>query len=622
MKIIVPKDIGNDFVNGISIFALEEGVDNTLYYDDYHTHGKFSYVLYPDKEHLTNEFVTNYLLKRWAYLTVETFEDFLFAYEDKVTIDQGDSTRVNGTIEEEYEWRAKVFDLANTLDSKTPFSVEFNSRDYGCARYIPTVLLEPYTAWANQGKPPITPSVQIIAFNKAANIAFNASSFNPKQMYNVQDYPNEYITLPWGMVWKNKVGFGNSVMICATKFSGQKDPGAPKTIFEFLAEPIIWNKIILHMLFTPFDTLKTEYDNLEIPMALQAKVFGLQNLGAIRIELESLENEKKSHETRINEYIRNITSYKVAINDLDGKIVEKTKELLKKGNSKVFENQIKMLKTVPYLEKFVFEGDGISFYTNPIQIDDDGPFLGGYRIHYSIATKELKIRNLVNPNTDYGLAHPHIYQDGDICFGNYTDIFFRFETGEYYIALELVHEFLSSYNPEDEWGRRLVYWDAKWVFEDMKARGLEHKIDNRWEDYYYEVYGEYLHRVTCSDCGESMDDCECDRCQFCNELMENCECWTCPRCGELVEEGCRCDRCDCCHELTEDCMCERCEACEELIDSAYYPHCECERCPEDDSLLDVDGDERCLECEDFDCTFNANDNHATTQDETLFDEDN
>jgi hypothetical protein len=619
MKIIVPKAISNDFVHGLAVHTMEIGLDNGLYYNDYASRGRYSYVDYPDKEYLTNEFITDYITRRWESLTVETSEDFIFAYEDKITTEQGDTIRVDGSIEQEYEWRAKVTELVKTFDAPLPFTVEFNGRDYNCIRYLPTVLLEPYNHWYNQGKPQVISSTQIIAFNKAANVAYNASAFNPQFLYCVEDAPNDFIALPWGMAWKNKNGVGNSVMICSNKFSIRKDPAVPKTIFDFLAEPIIWKKIILHMLFTPFDTLKAEFDNLEIPMNLQAKVFGLQNLATVRLELESLENEKKGHETRINEYIKNITSYKVAITDLEDKIAVKTKELTRKGNSKVFENQIKMLKTVPYLEKFVFEGDGISFYTKPIQINDDGPILGGYRIHYSLANKGLKIRNLGNPDTDYGLAHPHIYQDGDICFGNYTDVFYRFETGEYYIALELLHEFLSSYNPEDEWGRRLIYWDAKWVFEDMKARGLMHKIDNRFEDYYYEVYGEYLHREVCDDCGEAMEDCECDRCPHCNELYDNCECWTCPRCGELVEDGCRCERCDCCHELIGDCECERCDYCEELIDDVYYPHCECERCPEYDFVIDPDDlPEDCENCTNADCEYNED--PIPTQEETLFDE--
>jgi hypothetical protein len=619
MKIIIPKTISNDFVHGISVYTLEKEIDNGLYYNDYATRGKFSIVDYPSKEYLTNEFMVEYLTNRWPHLTVETSEDFVFAYEDKVTIDQGDSVRVEGSIEQEYEWRALVSELVKTFDTPLPFSVEFNGRDYNCIRYIPTVWLEPYNHWYNQGKPQVTASNQIIAWNKAANVAYNAASFNPQYLYCVEDAPNDHITLPWGMVCRNKTGIGNSVMICSNKFSIRKDPAVPKTIFDFLVEPILWKKIILYMLFTPFDKLKEEYDNLEIPMALQAKVFGLQNLATLRMELETLENEKKSHEVRINEYIKNITSYKVAINDIDGKISDKTKELSRKGNSKVFEQQIKMLKTVPYLEKYVFEGDGISFYTKPIQVDD-GPFLGGYRIHYSLANKGLKIRNLVNPNVDYGLAHPHIYQDGDICFGNYTDVFYRFETGEYYIALELLHEFLSSYNPEDEWGRRLIYWDAKWTFEDMKARGLMHKIDNRFEDHYYDVYNEYLHREVCDDCGEPMEDCECDRCQYCHELFDNCECWICPRCGDLVETDCRCDRCDCCRELVGDCECERCDYCEELLDSAYYPHCECERCPEYDFVIDPDDlPEDCENCTNTDCVYNE-DPIPTQEDELPFEE--
>jgi protocadherin alpha len=261
--------------------------------------------------------------------------------------------------------------------------------------------------------------------------------------------------------------------------------------------------------------------------------------------------------------------------------------------------------------------------TGPIQIDD-GPVLGGYSITYGVQDKNLSIHNNVNPIRDYGLAHPHIYQDGEICFGNYSDIFFRFETGEYYVGLELLHEFLSTYNPEDEWGHRLIYWDAEYVFEDMRERGILNELTSEWDERYYNIYDEHLPCVnTCEDCGEPIERCECHRCQYCGRPEEDCECWICPECGGEVGNDCNCDRCESCNELVGDCECERCDVCEELLDpyNSYSNHCECERCPDDyDIFVDTDEFGCCTECENWDCEHNCNENHSMHQEESLFDE--
>jgi protocadherin alpha len=617
MNIILPKSDANKFVNEINEFALDiRAPHSSYYYEDLTSRGVYSWVHYSEYPPLTKEFVDEYLATKFPHLTVlhtiKEEQDSYFAYEQKVLVNAGDST--NTSVTQEIAWRNKVNETVNQFDFLLPFVLEFNPKDCNFARYTPTVMLTPYGIWYNQGKPHISAGPQILAFNKAAVLAYNQSQYNPAFLYEAQDHSGDYLTLPFALVYENKRGLGNTVQMCSNKFYPTQTISKQKTIFDLLAEPTIWKRIIFHLLWTPLAQLKIESEQVVIPLSLQVKMFSFQNQSAIRQEIESLENNKGEMRRNIDAYIKEITNYKVKESLLEEQIIVKHKELARRASSKNFERELKNLKTLPYIKDFEFKGGGICFYTEPIQIDS-GPTLGGYEIKYSMVDKSLKIRNVDNPHES--LAHPHIYQDGDICFGNYTDVFFRFETGEFYIGMQLLHEFLSSYNPEDEWGRRLIYWDAKFVFEDMKMRGLLHKLEGKWDSYYYDIYHEHMSSNNyCSSCELPLDECECDRCQYCQEFTDNCECWICYSCGELVEDGCGCERCASCQELIRDCGCERCENCEELTNTNYSPCCECERCPDDDSLLDED-DERCLTCQNTDCGHNMNEDPIPTQEEEL-----
>jgi hypothetical protein len=624
MKIIMPKENANIFVNSIGTHAVNTGAGEYCYYDDYTSRGNYSWIDYPTEtlyKYMTEEFITAYIQSKFPELNIQKIdEDTIFAFNRMLEIEQGESQYASAetTIEQEIEWRKNVVDVVSELEAVTPFSLEFNPREYNFNRSVPTVILEPHSMWYNQGKPAVGAELKLVAINRAANILYMPTSFNGMYMYPVCDNPEDYIGLPFALVYKNKKGFGNTVIITANKYSAKRDASA-KSIFDALAEPFVWKKIISYLLWTPLEQLKKDQNNIQVPLGLQAKLLLIRSQNSIKDEILSLETRKLEARNSIESYIKDITTLKVRVSEYDSQIAQKQNDLRNKSILKAFEREIKSLKSLPYMERFEFIGDGITFYTHPIQVDD-GPFLGGYEIHWSVTNKTLNFKNLVNPARDGELAHPHIYQGGDACLGNYSDIYFRFESGEYYVGMELVHEFLSTYNPDDEWGRRLIYFDPEWTFEDMDRRGILRLVEDDYEDIYFEVYGHYLRREVCDECGMTRDDCTCDRCHFCGAYSEDCECWICYDCGELVEDGCTCDRCDHCQELIRDCDCERCENCGELVDSNYSPHCECERCPEDDSLLDED-DERCTECEEFDCEYNVNEGHATTQDETLFEEE-
>lgn len=532
-------------------------------------------------------------------------------------------TQTDRYNDKEAIWKDAVTDTVENLSYDAPFVVEFNPVAYAMKRNVPTVTLTGKEVWQNNGERTAVYDHVPIVFRNMAGLVYVPSSIEkPEALSFVALNPDECIITPFCVIKKNEKGFGNTVFLRNIMFSSMESPGM-KTIFDVLKEEIFWTKVLMPLATEPFDKLKAELEKQETPIELQLKYFKLQSKKALQEEIHALKKQKEEAQLAMSSYIREITTKKLKIVDLDESIRDKTRTLKKGLASKPVEEEFKRIFSLPYIEKVFFNGSKVEFTTKPIPIDEYGPVLGGYTITYDVLDKGLNIHNNVNPS-NMGLAHPHIYQDGDICFGNYSDVYFRFETGEFYVGLEILHEFLSTYNPEDEWGRRLIQWDARFVFEDMAERGLLELIESDYDNEYYALYDEHLPNAErCPECGELVEDCICNRCQYCGRDRDDCECWICPECGGEVGNDCYCDRCENCQELIGDCECERCDECGELLDphNRYYHHCECERCPEDyDILVDTDEEGVCAECEVFDCEHNCNEHHAMHQDESLFDE--
>lgn len=533
-----------------------------------------------------------------------------------------------GSYSDRYSEQEPVFrdDVANLLEKlqfDAPFVVEFNPTVYNMKRNVPTVALTGRDVWRNNGERRINNDFYPIVFRHMANLIYMPNYVEEAERINFYyNEPDECIITTFCIIKRNAKGFGNTVLLRSISYNDVEMVGG-KNIYEVLKDELFWTKVLIPLATLDFEVLKSEFANQEIPLQIQLRYFKIQATAALRTEIESLVETKNQSQKKVNDYIRAITDQKLQVHRLEEAIREKTSSLEKGLASSPLEDEFKRIIGLPYIEKVAFVGTDMVIDTKPIQIDE-GPFLGGYTICYDIRDKRLKIQNNVNPSRYGDLAHPHIYQNGEICFGNYSDVFFRFETGEYYVGMELLHEFLSTYNPEDEWGRRLIWWDAEYVFEDMKTRGILNEVESDYDDHYYQIYGEHLPSMNlCPDCGEPEEECTCHRCEYCGRHEDDCECWICPECGREVGNDCRCDRCESCNELIGDCECERCDECGELLDpyDQYSNHCTCERCPDDyDIFVDTDEGGCCTECETWDCEHNCNEHHAMTQEETLFDE--
>lgn len=636
MRIFLPSDMCEEFRYSLSDRAYKDKQSN-LSYIGRANNGTISLLEWPDTPEISYDYVkevwkdfakvwdsgSNFGVKSRAEYALDDGSLIVCPTADFLSVYRGNQTdRYN---DKELSWREEVVDLLTSgkLPQNFPFVVEFNPVATEMKRNVPTVVLIGREVWRANGERLTGYDVISVAFRSMANLIYMPNCINePERMGFVYLNPSECIITPFCIIRKNEKGFGNTVFLRSIAFTNSESPGL-KSIFDALKEEVFWTRILIPLATENFDALKVEIENQKVPLELQLKYFKLQSKKAIQDEIDTMKRQKEETQSAIDSYIREITNKKHKVIDLDEKIRDKYRTLKRGLASKPIEEEFARIVSLPYLEKVIFNGASVEFTTKPIPIDEYGPVLGGYTITYNVVEKHLNIHNNVNPS-HMGLAHPHIYQDGDICFGNYSDVYFRFETGEFYVGLELLHEFLSTYNPEDEWGRRLIQWDARFVFEDMAERGLLELIESDYDNEYYALYDEHLPNAErCPECGELVEDCICNRCQYCGHDRDDCECWICPECGGEVGNDCYCDRCESCNELVGDCECERCDICEGLLDpyDQYTHHCECERCPYNyDIYVDTDDEGCCTECENWDCEHNCNEHHAMHQDESLFDE--
>lgn len=602
---IIPKEKTTDFRDFVNNKAYEQ--NHSIYYTDYQYNvDSYGYVTWEENGYHSIESIEGWWKEFCPEGNVFHIDEYGFVgYEGLKRITKGQPT-TKELIEQETEWREKVVKVIESLDQiQTPLAIEISPLQAAIFRNLPTIVLTGRSVWKNGSGCALTTQVKPVGYKKHVSLSTMPNWFPTADMYPVMDAKDSVISTSFCFIVKNRMGFGNTVIINSAMFGVGEFCNIPN-IYSLLTDVKIWKHILLPLAIRPFEQLKEELKNSEMPMTLQIKLFKCQNQSRILGEIEALEKEKAASYALINQYLSSITSAKIQIRDYEDQISAKNIELGLKLNSRTIENNIKAIKNLPYIENVVFTLEGIVFYTTPIQIDD-GPFVGGYEITYQHGAKKFVINNIGNPALDGKIAHPHCPQGGSPCLGNYADIFLFFETGEYLAGIELLHDYLSSYNPDDEWGRRLIYWDAEYCLKDMQERGILHKLESRYHEQYNQVFGRnFIQDIEpmCPECQRIMSECECARCRYCNELEEDCQCWICPRCGELVEDGCNCERCPACWDLIENCYCDRCPECNELTNTNYEPHCECERCPLDDSVLEAD-DERCTECENRYCEHNV-----------------
>jgi hypothetical protein len=354
-------------------------------------------------------------LESWGYNTTDEYklEDgslLLYVKNACVPVSTGTLTSYEDI---EFEWRNKVIELVNSLSFKTPVAVEFNLVSSNIKRFIPTVILTGKETWLKNGSIELKDELQPVIFRSIANIVSIPKCItDPKYLDYCYNNPNEYIITPYCVITKNFEGFGNTVFLRSVVFS-TKDTFGAKSIYDALKEEIFWTKILVPLATIDFETLRSEFKNQEIPLAIQLRMFKIQSQEELKKEIDALINSKIEAQESIPYFIKSITDNKIKIKNLETTIREKTTTLEKGLLDGSIEDEFKRIISLPYIDGVKFTTSAIVITTKPIQIDD-GPILGGYSITYNLKDKQLHVANDVNPNTYYDLAHPHIYQNGTI----------------------------------------------------------------------------------------------------------------------------------------------------------------------------------------------------------------
>jgi hypothetical protein len=221
------------------------------------------------------------------------------------------------------------------------------------------------------------------------------------------------------------------------------------------------------------------------------------------------------------------------------------------------------------------EEASIKVLIDEVYVDGVVP-IGPYIITLDIRKAAINIHNINNPKN--GFDHPHVNY-GNPCWGNYSDILVHLSNGELTTTLDLVQVFLATWNPEDEWGKNLVNWDAKYTFETFEEMDMLERLHDYSREYEEIFDRNFPYRNVCPRCGEPEDaygDFSCDcTCSDCGEWSDECTCHNCPGCGEH-EDDCVCHMCPYCGRHEDDCECVFCPECGEnlrYISSGYCTEC-------------------------------------------------
>lgn len=177
---------------------------------------------------------------------------------------------------------------------------------------------------------------------------------------------------------------------------------------------------------------------------------------------------------------------------------------------------------LPYVTGITMEEKMIIVNTDKIKIfDDDALELGPYKIKMSFSNV-ITIENIGNPAHSY--AHPHCPQNSEPCFGNFSDIYRHLDKKEYYTVVEMLHVFLSTFNPGDEWGAHMLWWDETATIKHYVEEGYDNRIPGRFNDLYYALTGKCLRGYVPPITESSIDEDHDDWCYECDNPYSECTC--------------------------------------------------------------------------------------------------
>ena len=421
-----------------------------------------------------------------------------------------------------------------------PIYIDWNNRNNDFHALTPAVFLTPARSWSNNGDGGANDEIMALSFDGNVAVVDMPLYFAGRRHYwfsNYVTFNNEWIETPIGVLFKNRNGWGNSLIITNATYRTPQDGSPIASIFAMLKKPKFWQKVIYPMISGDFEEIKSKFETAEVPLSMRIKMFKKQRLGLLDKEIKELETKRDYARNEIETYIKEITKRKILSASMETDILDKKKQLRRGMNSKTVDAEIAQLFELPFLKNVSFNNGDITLEFTELAINVDGPVLGPYIINYHKGRNEMTITNEGNPVS--GRAHPHCENGGYPCLGNYSDVYFHLANGEIYAAAIIIHKYLTTYNPEDCWGDYLRLWDAKWWLTDLEQRGFTSRV-HEFARLYFDTFGRYPS--------------DCERCTYCNKLIEYCECQMCSACGSIMDD-CECERCPECNALPMDCTC-------------------------------------------------------------------
>jgi hypothetical protein len=199
-----------------------------------------------------------------------------------------------------------------------------------------------------------------------------------------------------------------------------------------------------------------EHNRTKIQKAITSAIESRVHEFKSNIELNESSAEDKQKE--LLQLYRKILTDKKALEALDGT----------KGQwiNKAQEEYTNIHKLVPNLyDRITLEEEYLCAYVHDLSINYDGTeyYLGDFQVKIKLDTGGLEILNQSKKIDGYD--HPHI-NDGVPCLGNVGPGIIRMLAEfELFGALQMIHKYLHSYNPDSVY-KKIEFWDPDYIDEE------------------------------------------------------------------------------------------------------------------------------------------------------------
>ena len=276
-------------------------------------------------------------------------------------------------------------------------------------------------------------------------------------------------------------------------------------------------------------------------------------------------------------------------------ILESTK--LTEETTLQFEKELEAIKENKHTQTLMCDENTLTILTDYLYINEPqqnkmyalGEMQIAIPLEYQTNQQNIKIFNLTTIRKGYSgdCQHPHVFANGDICWGNMASMVAQYSIEKMFHALYVsILAFLQTCNVQDVAGSYILAWDEvnpetkevitkgvanKQYRRNTSNRGCEERIN-------YDRYDvENEDELRCEICGEVWNAEEMYECEHCGILA-------CPDCRSYYEEVDQ-TLCEYCRDNWE----HYCEMCDCMLDEdeGYYVTgigTVCEDCMEDNTM--------------------------------------